>query len=106
MLAMELHTPPIARAVPGIPTAMEEPGVCCTLGELRLWVVAKISESGTDATDLEIRAAGCINTVAATADEAMARTNVLDTAVVDLTGRANAALTDVGVSGAIKNFVT
>jgi hypothetical protein len=104
--AMALHTPPAHGAVPGTPPQQEEPAVGCSLEDLRAWTIAQIKGIKDDATDLEVRAAGRINVVESTADSALARTGLLETAVLELSGTVNGALNDIGIFGTIKNYVT
>ena len=104
--AMAVHTPPAHGAVPGTPPQLQEPGPDCSLEELRVWTIERFKHISGDVTDLEVRAAGRINVVESTADSAMARTGLLETAVLELTNTVNGALNDIGVFGAIKNYVT
>ena len=104
--AMVVHTPPAHGAVPGTPPPADVPVVGCSLEELRAWTIAQFKLVKDDATDLEVRAAGRINVVAAAAEEAMVRVGALDGAMVDLSTKVTGALNDIGVFGTIKNYVT
>ena len=83
-----------------------EPGVGCTVEELRLWLVRKFAHVNRDATELEVRAAARINQVAtqvgARVDDASTRV----AAMQPIARRSANALNDVGGFGDTKNFAT
>jgi hypothetical protein len=106
LLAMAVHTPPAHGAIPGTPILDEEPAFGCTLEELRAWTVSQFKHARGDATDLEVRTAGRLNVIASAADSALARTSLLETAVMEVTAKMKDIINDVGVFGVIKNYVT
>ncbi len=59
-----MQTPPQGRALPaspfGTPPVVNEPGVGCSLEELRMWVIQKFGHVNRDATELEVHAAGLL----------------------------------------------
>ena len=101
-----METPPQGRALPaspiGTPPVVIEPGVGCSLEELRVWVIQKFGHVNRDATELEVRAGARINQVAFAAEE----TSLRLAAAEPIVRASAAALNDVGVFGNIKNFVT